>query len=469
MRQKKRILKLDPLPPPGRRIGVAVSGGADSVALLRLLLEYAPEHGFVLSVIHVNHLLRGRRSHEDESFVRKLAAKYRLEFFVKRIDIGAIAKKSKQNVEEVARRERYAFFRELAESRRVDRVAVAHTADDQAETVLSHILRGSGLAGLAGIHVESGPVFRPLLKIRRAELRSYLRSLRQPWREDQTNRDTTRTRARIRHKLLPLLEKSFNPGVVPHLCQLAELARIDEAFLDDQAARHELALTTEREGGRFLELAAFGKLHPALQARVLRRVLQSVKPNRGQISAVHLTAVLDLARGAESGKLLQLPGGVEIRRDRDHLRIVPQNSSRTATENRTPAPYELPLELPLESCTVRLMELSCVLRFRVIDWPPEGGETSLTGAVLDCSRLASPMVVRSWRPGDAMRPAGHQKTHTLARLLNEKSVSRWEKATWPVLIIAGRPAWVRGLPVAADFAVSSQTRTALWIVEEPDT
>src|ERR1700756_958364 len=181
----------------GERVCVAVSGGADSVALLLLLVDLQKELGVVLSVAHFNHKLRGKDSDKDERFVAKLAAKYGLVFHSGQLDVGAKAKRDKANLEDTARRTRYEFLEGLVQSGHVDKVAVAHTADDQAETVLAHILRGTGLAGLGGIHPMVGHVVRPLLGVRRAELRAYLRSKRQTWREDATNRDMTKMRARI--------------------------------------------------------------------------------------------------------------------------------------------------------------------------------------------------------------------------------------------------------------------------------
>ncbi len=202
------------------------------MALLLLLLGLREKLGVVLSVVHFNHKLRGKASDADEQFVGKLAAKHGLEFHTASIHVAKKAKKERANLEETARRARYDYFRSLVESDALTRIAVAHTADDQAETVLAHILRGTGLTGLGGIHPVAGPIIRPLLRIRRGELRVYLRAKEQKWREDATNRDTTRTRARIRRKLLPLLEKQFQPAIVEHLTILADLAREDEAFLE---------------------------------------------------------------------------------------------------------------------------------------------------------------------------------------------------------------------------------------------
>src|SRR5256714_14284345 len=204
----------------GERVGVAVSGGADSVALLLLLLELRHKLGIVLRVVHFNHKLRGTASDADEAFVAKLAAKHGLEFHSASVDVAKKAKKERINIEDAARRARYDYFRSLAESGACPRIVVAHTADDQAETVLAHLLRGTGLTGLGGIHPVAGPVIRPLLGIRRGELRRFLRSRKQTWREDATNLDTTKMRARIRKKLLPLLEKHFQKPVVQHLARL---------------------------------------------------------------------------------------------------------------------------------------------------------------------------------------------------------------------------------------------------------
>src|SRR5215471_12868553 len=233
---------------PGDRVAVAVSGGADSVALLLLLLELREGLGIVLSVVHFNHQLRGKASATDEKFVAMLAAKHKLEFHSTSADVAKQAKKEQANLEDAARRARYDYFRSLVDSGVCTRIAVAHTAEDQAETVLAHILRGTGLAGLGAIHPVAGPIFRPLLTIRRKELRAYLRRKKQAWCEDTTNRDTKRLRARIRKKLLPLLEKQFQPAIVEHLTTLADLAREDEAGLHGQAVLRVCALSRQTEG-----------------------------------------------------------------------------------------------------------------------------------------------------------------------------------------------------------------------------
>lgn len=466
-------------------MGIAVSGGADSVALLLLLLELREKLGIVLSVVHFNHKLRGKASDADEKFVAKLASKHGLEFHTASLDVAKKAKIERANLEDAARRARYDYFRSLAESGTCTRIAIAHTANDQAETVLAHLLRGTGLAGLGGIHPVAGPVIRPLLNVRRNELRRFLRARKQTWREDVSNLDTKRMRARIRRKLLPLLEKQFQPAIVEHLATLAGLAREDEAFLDALADKRLRALVQTNEKGA--RIAVDDLIQPwnkkgfnaeniegpekteatiALNTRMVRRIVESVKPRAGQLGVIHVEAVLELARSGQNGSSLALPGGVEVRKERDALMFHPIENRRGQTSRITPKEYEYKIDLTTGNAEVNVAELGCVFRLRVIDWPPKRGETSRDGVILDRDRLRFPMVLRNWRPGDRLRAQGHQSAHKLKRLLNEKHVSRWERDGWPVLTSGGVLVWARGFSVAAEFAANEGTRAGIVMVEE---
>jgi tRNA(Ile)-lysidine synthase len=469
---------------PGDRVGVAVSGGADSVALLLLLLELRERLGIVLSVVHFNHKLRGKASDADEQFVANLAAKHGLEFHSASVYVAKKAKSERANLEDAARRARYDYFRSLAESGTCTRIAVAHTADDQAETVLAHILRGTGLAGLGGIHPVAGPVIRPLLGVRRSELRNFLRAKEQTWREDATNRDTKRMRARIRKKLLPLLEKQFQPAIVEHLATLADLAREDEAFFNAIAEERVRALVRKCDEGA--RIAVNDLLEPwkgkglnaettedtesaekrALSKRMVRRIVESVKPRAGQLGAAHVAAVRQLARNGQSGSSLALPGGVEVRKERDALLFQAVENIGVRTARRAPREYEYKINLADRDTQVSVAELGCVFRLKVIDWPRKRGETSSDGAVLDREQLRLPLVLRNWRPGDRIRPQGRRSAHKLKRLLNEKRVSRWERDGWPVLTSGGVLVWARGFPVAAKFAANERTQAGIVIAEE---
>ena len=464
---------------PGDRVGVAVSGGADSVALLLLLLELRKELGVVLSVVHFNHKLRGKASDLDERFVANLTAKHKLEFRSASADVAKKAKKERANLEDAGRRARYDYFRSLVASGACSLIAVAHTADDQAETVLAHLLRGTGLAGLGGIHPLSGPIFRPLLPVRRAELRTYLRRKKQSWREDATNRDTRRMRARIRKKLLPLLEKQFQPAIVEHLTSIANLAREDEAFLDALLEQRMAAAVRERDGEVRMALADLfvaggGKElnidhqlgFAAMSKRMVRGIVRRLKKQGGQWSASHVDAVLELARDGRNGTSLSLPGSIEVRKDRETLVFRVMQNAATNRARNTPREFSYDIDLSRGAQDVRVPELGCVFRFTVIDWPSAGEENNKRQMVLDRERLRSPLVLRNWRPGDRLRPSGHQNAHKLKRLLNEKHISRWDREGWPVLTSAGVLVWARGFAVASDFAADERTCSGITIAEE---
>jgi tRNA(Ile)-lysidine synthase len=472
---------------PGERVGVAVSGGADSVALLRLLLELRERLGIVLSIVHFNHKLRGKASDADEAFVAKLAEKFGLTLHLGRADVAGKARREKANLEEAARKARYGFFAKLVEQGIVDRVATAHTIDDQAETVLAHILRGTGLAGLAAIYPVTQHAVRPLLGVRRAELRPYLRSKKQSWREDATNLDTTRLRARIRKKLLPFLEKQFQRSVVEHLAALAEHAREEEALF--QALAEERFETIARQGANEVRVAAADLLggseemqksacaqpdsakrgaQVALANRIIRKIVEKIRTRPGQWNAEHVRKVWNQAAQDENGKMLQLPGGIAVRREHDILVFRACESLADEKKALHAKQYEYRVTFPAPETVVRVPELGCAFRFRVIDWPASRGDTNLVGngSPLDGRKLVEPLVLRSWRPGDRLHPRGHAKPHKLKRLLHEKRISHWQREGWPVVTSGGVLVWARGFPAAAEFAADEKTRKGVVISEE---
>jgi tRNA(Ile)-lysidine synthase len=494
----------------GDTAGVAVSGGADSVALLRLLLDLRDALGIRLLVLHFNHQLRGSDAAEDQQFVEKLAATHHLEFVIGSQDVRAAASRESWNLEDAARRLRYQFFDQVIADRRATRVAVAHTADDQAETVLSHLLRGTGLTGLAGIHpvmpLGSGAIIRPLLEVRRSELRQLLAVLGQPWREDVSNEDTTRLRARIRHRLLPFLEKDFEPQAVTQLCRLASLAADEEAFWEAWVA-DALRSKTQREASGAIAIRAADLLQPigfdppvappsaeftqglaaasaAPSRRLIRRIYQELRGDRTGLTARHTDQVLRLARqsasqahsegssaGRASGAETHLPG-VVVARDFETLRFslaLAENAAGaiSAAARGKAARFEYPIRLEgAESAEVAVPEIGRRLRLKLIDWPQASRETGVGLGALDRDRLRSPLVVRSWLPGDSFRPSGRRHIRKLKRLLLERRVSLRDRAGWPVLTSAGAIVWARGFPVAAEFAAALGTEVGVLIEEE---
>jgi tRNA(Ile)-lysidine synthase len=469
---------------PGDAIGVAVSGGADSVSLLLLLRELQAELGVQLSVLHFNHQLRGAESDADEGFVAALAAEHRLGFFVDRQDVTAESRKTNSNLEDAARKCRYGFFSRLVNEGRVTRVAVAHTADDLAETVLAKIIRGTGLAGLAGIYPVAGHVVRPLIEIRRAELREFLRARDASWREDATNLDETRLRARIRARLLPLLEGDFRPAIVGQLSNLAVLARQDDEFWSVLVEERFQSLAGRE--GRTLVLSVHDLLAPldfpatvsagaaalrALSTRLIRRILRELKGDLIGFTSRHVEDVLHLATDSTSGHQIVLPFGISVERCFDELRFT-QRSLRVAAATKL-EPFSAPefqrlvdLNGGVEEA-IDIPDIGARLRLKVIDWPSGARDTKHEATVADFGCLLPPLVVRNWLPGDAIRPHGRLRTRKLKYLFRERRIAVRERRRWPVLTSNGELVWARGFPVAEKYTIDGNTRKALVISEEP--
>jgi tRNA(Ile)-lysidine synthase len=477
----------------GDRVGVGVSGGADSVALLRLLGELGAQLGIHIFVLHFHHQLRGADADEDEAFVAELARKFGLEFVADRADVAGEARRNGWNLEDAGRRLRYQFFASAIASHRLSSVAVAHTANDQAETVLAHLLRGSGLAGLAGIYPVSGCIIRPLLEIEREDLREYLLTLEQPWREDVTNQDTSRTRARIRHKLLPLLQREFEPASVARLARMASLAREDEIFWRALEDARFAALTTREPSGEIsLRIAdlisplpffpagnndaahhAGGPGDPALALtrRLVRRIFLELRGSRQLLTARHVEDVLHLASKSQSGARIDLPGVlVERRFDRlAFLRATPSaRSGKNGGENLTGFGFEYTIAHPDSSKSARIVvpEIRRQFTLKVIDWPSGSSETSTGREALDLDRLNWPLILRNWRPGDYYRPHRRRRVRKLKRMLLESRVPKRDRTSWPVLTSGGALVWALGFPVADEFAAGADTRAGVLIAEE---
>lgn len=431
----------------GDRVAAAVSGGADSVALLEVLHRLRDRLGITIAVAHYNHRLRGAESQGDERFVAQLAADRGLPFFAESSTAPA-----ETNIEAAARRERYAFLGRLVESGRASKVATAHTADDQAETVLGRLLRGSGTAGFAGIYpVWEGYLIRPLLGCGRAELRAWAAGEGLKWREDSSNLDPRFLRNRLRQELIPRLQKDYNPALVEVLAGVAEVARAEEQFwqarTEDLAAR----LLEAVPGGWKLPLEPFVQLQEAEQRRLLREALRKLRPPAPRpgarlrpIEFRHVEQARLLAK-SPSGREALVPGcRVERALDALMFRAVPARAGRAPRA----VSYQYSLEVP---GVCQLPEAGSRLSFKLVKMGREVKGYNLIGtecvAALDSVR--NPVTVRNWHPGDVLETSRGRKK--LKTLLLERRIPREERRVWPVVTSGDQLVWARGLPVARPF------------------
>jgi tRNA(Ile)-lysidine synthase len=450
--------------PPGARVIAGVSGGADSTALVCLLRDIAPQLGVVLAgVAHFNHTLRGAASDADEQFCRTLAGRLDLAFYAGRGDVRAAARALGTSIEDAGRRLRYRYFDEVLVLAEATHVAVGHTRDDQAETLLLNLVRGAGPRGLGGMRPLRGRVARPLIECTHAELIGWLAERGIGFREDESNADPRHARNRLRHQVLPLIDAAF-PGSRNALCRSAEIARADADFLDD-LARQWLAGpgagSADEEG---LDAAGLTALPVALARRAvfLRLTDQGGGPG---IGFEQVDRVLDLAAGRTSGRLI-LPG-LEVAVSGGRLVF----SGRTGrgpgrTEYFSPAGnfFRAALSIPGEALLPGGLVVSSVLR----PGSPSASELRIGAAeaaglvaCVDAARCRE-LWVRFRQPGDRLRPLGAGGRRKLQDLFVDRKVPRAVRDRTPIVVDADdRIVWVAGHAVSEDFRVSDATRAVV--------
>jgi tRNA(Ile)-lysidine synthase len=571
----------------GDRVGIAVSGGIDSVALLRLLLELRQELGIVISVVHFNHGLRGGESGADQEFVAGLAREHGLEFYGAGGDVAQLAAEGGSGVEAAARELRYGFFRSMLGSGEdldevlplprptsestsgakaqgirssyrsagsaappqgnpqglkpaslippdgtteavpfpnffqpsvqarpmiLDKIVTGHTLDDQAETVLMRVIRGTGLRGLGGIYprilVERededghGEIVRPLLGVRRRELEQYLTDLKQPWREDSTNADSRFTRNRVRRLVLPVLEREFNPAVLEGLSELAEIARDEEDYWENeisgwlgtvvqwsqpewtrglpgfegsqalvqiQASRPalspELVERLEQPGPAVMNGSVSRPWLLTEPRAVQRRVVKAVGDEAGiPLEFKHVEEILRFAaEDGPPGKELSLPLGWKLRREPEAVVFVTPDLRR---QERIPD-YEYSLAVPGR---VLVPELGVVIEALPVTPDAQDAEYN-PQELLRAELLPERLLVRNWRAGDRFWPAHTKSPKKIKELLQERHVAQPERRLWPVVVSGDEIVWMRGFPVPAKLRAEVRQEAVLvrevpWVVEE---
>jgi tRNA(Ile)-lysidine synthase len=430
---------------PGDRVLVGLSGGADSVALTLVLVELAPRLGLSLVLAHLNHLLR-IEAEADESFSREMAERLALPFVSDRADVRARAAKSKRSIEDEGRRARYEFLEAQAERHECHRIAVGHTLDDQAETFLLRLLRGSGSRGLAGVHPVAGKRVRPLIESRRREIEAYLQERGAAYREDPSNADPGYTRNRVRHSAIPLLRAGFNPRLVETLARSASILRDEEEWMDVLAREAFEELAREEDGAIRLAVPAVLSRPRALRRRLVRRAVERVRGGLENVARVHVEDALSLLEPGKSGREVHLPGLVAERSfDELVFRARPPRAPQFAVE-RGYNGFEYRLSIPAR---VRIPEGGGTLSVRMC---PRGGERD----AFESDRRSSPaspalgsavivgveeelpeLTVRSPRRGDRFRPLGAPGSKSLMRYLMERKVAREDRKSIPVVVRRG--------------------------------
>ena len=453
-----RLLRDERLVPPDGRVFAALSGGADSVALTLLLREIAPAAGFVLAgVVHLNHGLRAAAA-ADERFCRELAARLALPIEVRQADVRGLAARERISLEAAGHRARYALFERVAGAQRGRRVATGHTRDDLAETYLMRAIRGAGPGGLAGIRPRAGRIVRPLLQTPRSALRAYLAARGQAFRNDETNRDPAVTRNRVRRELVPLLAARFSPAVVEALARGAAIARADAEWIDaavDAAAPAVVACGAD--GAAVVDAAALARQPRALARRLARRALEHAARRPPGFDRIERFVALAGAPAAGIATA-DFPG---CRVERDGARLVVRPAPSRAPAGAAAAPFRYDLHVPGR---VRAPEAGLEIAAERAERGAAPERLAARGDTVAVAArgLRAPLVVRSWRPGDALRPLGLGGRKKLQDLFVDHKVARPRRSRVPIVAERGGAiVWVVGHALSDDFRITPATKDML--------
>ena len=437
---------------PGATIILALSGGADSCALLDMLVR---QKTFPLHIIvaHLNHCLRDAESDADELFARGLAERYSLPFESRRVDVRELARNGGLNLEDAGRRARLAFLEKVRQEYDAESIALAHHADDQAETLLMRLMRGSGLSGLSGMAWRCNHRIRPMLAITRHEILDYLKNMRLEYREDSSNQNCAFLRNRIRHELLPLLE-TYNPAISSNLAATAELLTGEDDLLSDLTEEKFSRLAARDKGWVSFQIKELLAQHPALQRRLIRRSVSELTGSLQQIAQIHINQTLELAGGSGPNSSIDLPGQLRVRREYDVIKIDGSNRHHTETDQPPTVIIDGPGCYPLWD--------GMVLEVSLLAPPDDILSTPRNCAWLDPAKAAFPWLARSFRPGDRIRPLGMQGSRKVKELFIDSKLPSWQRRRVPLLFSADNLLWAAGLRLSADAALLPGQATALF-------
>ncbi len=419
----------------GDNVIIGVSGGFDSMALLDILFRLKDKYGFNITVAHVNHGVRGAEADSDEKYVENRAREYGLEYKSESVDMNGYAEKHRISAEEAGRKLRYRFFNSIEKEKNY-KIAVAHNRNDQAETLLMRIMRGTGADGLSGIQYKSGRVIRPLLSVSRDEIEKYCSEENLNPRTDSTNLKPIYARNKIRLELIPYIEENFSENIVDSLFRLSENMKRDTELLkkisEDTAER----LIVRKKKNRIeIDNNEFRKLDESLKARVLRDIIERVKGNLVGIEEVHINSAIELSNKDKTGKSVDITGEIRIKIDYDKLSVEKCENNLEVRYN-----YKIAVNQKME-----IPEINSELSFAVKDIKEVNMEKNNSNIeYFDYEKINGDIYVRNRRNGDKVSLFGMKGRKKLKDYFIDEKIEREKRERIPLIVFGDEIAWVAG-------------------------
>jgi tRNA(Ile)-lysidine synthase len=414
-----------------------------------------------LQVAHLNHGFRGKEAERDAQFVHDRAQSFGLPCEMKTFDVPSFKKKSTLSSQEAAREVRYQFLEDVRKRCNGSKIALGHTADDQAETLMMWLLRGTGLKGLGGMPpVRGGIIIRPLIETTREEVETFLKEKSIPFVVDSSNQNADYVRNKLRQQLFPLLKEHYNPQLVKRLAQTASIIRIDNEYLELKANAMLDGIIVSRDStSAVIDSTGLLALPVAIQLRCLRSVLEKVKGNLKRISSTHLNAILKIVLNDKPYKVLQLPDGIRVEKSYQQLKLT--------RHQRAPLPFHYFFTALPDR--VRIEEIGREMNFAIMEGNDHAGIANNTYvACLDEGKVVMPLTIRNAKPGDRFQPLGMQGEKKIKDFFIDEKVPLTERKRIPLVLCKDVVVWVGGMRIDHRLRVTKNTRKILTIVMRPE-
>jgi tRNA(Ile)-lysidine synthase len=450
----------------GDSVLIAVSGGPDSVALAHVLQRLTAEFSLRLAIAHLNHCLRQEDSERDADFVAEFARRFDLPLYTEKKNVRQFQRSARLSLEEAARQVRYEFFDEIAARNGFNKIATGHNSNDNAELVLMNLLRGSGPLGLSGIvPVRDGKIIRPLIGLKRSQIADYITEKKLPFVTDASNTDLSFRRNRIRHHLIPELEKSYNPGIIETLNRLGTIMRAEDQWVDSVLSQEfNQRISFKGPDAISLDLARFKWLATAAKRRIIRKAIVQVKKDLRRITLLHVDAVLTLIDKSPGAGCLNLPDGIRVVLKDADLTITKNNSVIALRSDRTDGAASIGYQYTANSPGVlSIKEAGITIKFGEIrvDDLPDFNDSPKEVAFFDMDSLQFPLVVRNTRPGDRFSPLGLDGTQKVKKYFIDNKIPGPQRRICPLLLSGGKIIWIVGHRIDNCVKVVSATRRIL--------